>query len=335
MFIDSVEIKLISGKGGDGVVSWRREKFVPLGGPDGGNGGKGGDIIFEVDKNSHTLANFRGRKILKAQRGENGKSKNCTGKNGENLIIKVPPGTQVIDSETQELLLDLTQDGERVLFLKGGKGGLGNQAFKSARNQQPKKATPGKPGQEKIVRLVVKLISDIALVGFPNVGKSSLISAISNARPEIANYEFTTLTPKLGTVTLDYTRSFVVADIPGIIEGASDGKGLGIEFLKHIERSRFLLFLLDISNYRNLEEQYFKLRQELKNFSETLFQRDFGIAITKIDIFPDDEVRKIVQHFNDEVQHWDTPPKFVLPISSVANIGLDELKNTLYKHISN
>ncbi len=326
MFVDSVEIEVQSGKGGDGIVSWRREKFVPLGGPDGGNGGKGGDVYFRVDKNSHTLANFRGVKRLKAENGENGKPKNGYGRAGKDLYITVPPGTEVYDVETGELLFDLVNDGDEVLFLKGGKGGLGNSAFKSSRNQQPKIAKPGKPGETRKVRLELKLISDVALVGFPNVGKSTLISTISNARPEIANYEFTTLTPKLGTVEIDYMNSFVIADIPGIIEGASDGKGLGLQFLSHIERSKILLFMLDISNYRPLEQQYSSLRKELKKFSEKLYNRDFGIAITKVDTTTEKEVIDRIEELQKSIEKWNRKPKFLLPISAVTGYNLEKLK---------
>ncbi len=333
MFIDSVQLTLHSGKGGDGIVSWRKEKFVPLGGPDGGNGGKGGDLYFKVDKNSHTLANFRGLKQLKAENGGRGKIKKGYGKAGQDLYITVPPGTEVYDVETGELLFDLVNDGDEVLFLKGGKGGIGNHAFKSPRNQQPKIAKPGKPGESREVRLELKLISDVALVGFPNVGKSTLISTLSNARPEIANYEFTTLTPKLGTVEIDYMNSFVIADIPGIIEGASDGKGLGLQFLSHIERSKVLLFMLDSSNYRELETQYNSLRQELKQFSEQLYNRDFGIAITKVDTILDDEVSKKISKLEESIKNWDKQPKFILPISAVSGYNLDELKFKLLKLI--
>jgi GTP-binding protein len=330
MFIDKARLTLFSGKGGDGIISWRREKFVPLGGPDGGHGGKGGDVYFKVDKNSHTLSNFRSVRHMKAQNGENGKIKLGYGKGGEDLFVIVPPGTQVFDAETEELLFDLLNDGDEVKFLEGGRGGLGNSAFKSSRNQQPKKSTPGKFGVSREIVLELKLISDVALVGFPNVGKSTLISTISNARPEIANYEFTTLTPKLGTVVLDYENSFVIADIPGIIEGASDGKGLGLDFLNHIERSKVLLFMLDISNYRNLQTQYDNLREELKKFSETLYDRDFGIALTKIDTTSSEDVENKLVELSTITENWDKKPKFIIPISAVTHVNVDKLKFALY-----
>jgi len=294
MFVDSVELKLSSGKGGQGCSSFRREKFVNKGGPDGGDGGRGGDVWFVVDKNTDTLSHFKGKTHLKAKNGRPGMPRKCAGKTGESIYVKVPPGTQVIDQETGELLLDLTEDGQKVKFLEGGKGGLGNVHFKSSTNQRPTYAQPGKPGQEKDVRLELKLIADVGLVGFPNVGKSTLISTISNAHPEVANYEFTTLTPKLGVVAIDDYRAFVMADIPGIIEGASDGKGLGIEFLKHIERTKTLLFMIDAANYRDVAQQYVALKNELERYSEELAKRPYAIALTRIDaIMPEEANAKM------------------------------------------
>jgi len=297
MFIDHVELMLSSGKGGAGCVSFRQEKFVLKGGPDGGDGGRGGDVYFLVDKNSHTLSSFRGKNHLKAKNGVPGMGRKKYGKKGESLTVSVPPGTQVIDAETDEVILDLTEDGQKVLFLEGGKGGLGNWHFRSSTNQRPSYAQPGLPGITRRVRLELKLIADVGLVGFPNVGKSTLISILSNATPEVANYEFTTLTPKLGVVKVDDFTSFVMADIPGIIGGASDGKGLGLEFLKHIERTKFLLFMLDVANYRTLEEQYDTLKKELGNFSELMKTRDFAIALTRMDSVMEDEAKEKISNF--------------------------------------
>ena len=263
MFVDNIKIVASSGKGGAGCASFHREKFIIKGGPDGGDGGKGGDVYVLADKNTHTLSHFKGHKHIKAKNGMPGKSRNMTGKSGEDAYIIVPPGTQIFDNETDELLADMVKDGEKVRLLKGGKGGLGNVHFKSATNQRPTYAQPGLPGETKELRLELKLIADVGLVGFPNVGKSTLISMISNASPEIANYEFTTLTPKLGVVALNDYSSFMMADIPGIIEGASDGKGLGLEFLQHIERTKTLLFIIDMANYRETLEQYNILKEEL------------------------------------------------------------------------
>jgi len=349
MFIDSVELTVSSGKGGAGVVSFRREKFMPKGGPDGGDGGKGGDVYFVVDKNTHTLSHFKGKKVLKAQNGRPGEGRKKHGKNGEPLVLIVPPGTEVRDAKTNELLLDLVEDGKRVLFLEGGKGGKGNWHFKSPTNQRPTYAQPGLPGKTRYIRLELKLIADVGLVGFPNVGKSTLISVVSNAKPEVANYEFTTLTPKLGVVNIDEFQSFVMADIPGIIGGASEGKGLGLEFLKHIERTKTLLFMIDLSSYREPKSQYKTLKKELKKFSEYLSKRSFAIALTKIDSLRFEEANEKIEkfikdlklepggeniydlderykYFLQEKQEFNKEnPYFIFPISAVANINIKPL----------
>jgi len=350
MFVDSVELKLSSGKGGQGCSSFRREKFVNKGGPDGGDGGRGGDVWFVVDKNTDTLSHFKGKIHLKAKNGRPGMPRKCAGKTGESLYVRVPPGTQVIDKETGELLLDLTEDGQKVKFLEGGKGGLGNVHFKSSTNQRPTYAQPGKPGQERDVRLELKLIADVGLVGFPNVGKSTLISTVSNAHPEVANYEFTTLTPKLGVVVIDDYRSFVMADIPGIIEGASDGKGLGIEFLKHIERTKTLLFMIDAANYRAVAQQFEALKNELERYSEELAKRPYAIALTRIDAITVEEANEKMQELfaalklkpNDGLKQYGADenyvgyvsnekvnPFFVMPISSVSKVNIKPLIFTL------
>jgi len=354
MFIDSARLLISSGKGGAGCVSFRREKHVIQGGPDGGDGGRGGDVYFEVDNNSHTLAAFKGIKNLKADNGRPGMGRNMFGKSGKHLIITVPPGTQVFDANSGELLLDLLEDKEKFIFLKGGKGGLGNTHFKNSRNQKPTYAQPGLEGVEREIRLELKLIADVGLVGFPNVGKSTLISTISKARPEIANYEFTTLTPKLGTVIISDYESFVMADIPGIIEGASDGKGLGLQFLQHIERTKTLLFMLDIANYRTLEEQYQTLKDEVVKFSTTLSKQQFAIAITRVDAYYGEDIQKDINEFleflelessvktqfgiNKELPFYEQSdyvidkdkPMFVYPISSSTNINIKSLKYALY-----
>jgi GTPase len=354
MFVDNVTITLSSGKGGAGAVSFRREKHVIQGGPDGGDGGRGGDVFFTVDKNTHTLSHFKGARHLKAKNGQPGGGRKCYGKSGESLEVIVPPGTQVIDNETNEILLDLLEDGQKVKFLEGGKGGLGNVRFKSSTNQRPSYAQPGEAGLSKEIRLELKLIADVGLVGFPNVGKSTLISVLSNAEPEIANYEFTTLTPKLGVVNVNEYSSYVMADIPGIIEGASEGKGLGIEFLKHIERTQFLLFMIDIANYRDLAEQYATLKQEIENFSSKLATRGFAIALTRSDALSDEETAEKTQeflhqiglkendfgkeykfdetlfaYFQEKEKYEKTKPFFVLPLSSLSQSNLASLKYAL------
>ncbi|MCH5336208.1 MAG: GTPase ObgE [Campylobacter sp.] len=338
MFIDNVQILLASGNGGAGAVSFRREKHVPLGGPDGGDGGRGGAVYFLCDNNTHTLSHFKGKKELRAKNGENGLGRNKNGKKGEDLELIVPQGTQIFDARTNELLLDLTKIGERKLFLQGGKGGLGNTHFKNSTNQRPDYAQSGIKGEKKLVRLELKLIADVGLVGFPNVGKSTLISVVSNARPEIANYEFTTLTPKLGLVDVDEYHSFVMADIPGIIEGASEGKGLGIEFLKHIERTNFLLFVLDPLRELDLKEQFIALRKELRAFSKELYNRNFGIMISKMDSLNlgEEFKERILQNlseFENYLLSLNNPQTFLMQISSLEKIGLKELKFKLLEEL--
>lgn len=338
MFIDSVEILLQSGDGGKGAVSFRREKYVPLGGPDGGDGGRGGDVIIVCDNNAHTLAHFKGKKKLCAANGANGDKRNRNGKSGESLEILVPQGTQIIDAQSKKILLDMVKEGQRELLLKGGKGGLGNTHFKNASNQRPDYAQPGLKGQSLKARLELKLIADVGLVGFPNVGKSTLISVLSNARPEIADYEFTTLTPKLGFVEVDEYHSFVMADIPGIIKGASEGKGLGLAFLKHIERTSFLLFVLDSSRNMSLQEQFCTLQKELECFSLKLAQRKFGIVLSKSDTstLSDELALKFTQesaNLRDFLSQIQNPQSFVLEISSLQKKGLKELKLALQKEL--
>ena len=339
MFIDSIELILSSGNGGKGAVSFRREKFVPLGGPDGGDGGKGGDVIIICDNNAHTLANFKGKKKLSAKNGLDGEKKNKSGKSGADLKIKVPQGTQVINCETNELLCDIVGEHSHAVLLKGGKGGLGNAHFKSAKNQRPNYAQAGISGQSLRVRLELKLIADVGLVGYPNAGKSSLISVLSNARPKIANYEFTTLTPKLGLVEFDEYNSFVMADIPGIIKGASKGKGLGLAFLRHIERTHFLLFVLDFTREMSLKDQLFSLQAELGSFSQELRKRAFGIVLSKSDAV--NLSKEFKEKFSQEqaklsefLDKNNNPQKFIITLSSLEKKGLKELKTALQKQLS-
>ncbi|MEA1953500.1 MAG: GTPase ObgE [Campylobacterota bacterium] len=357
MFIDSVELLVSSGKGGAGAISFWTEKFVANGGPDGGDGGRGGAIYFKVDNNTDTLSGLRGRHHIKAENGRPGEGRKCYGRKGKDTIITVPPGTTVVDVETGEEILDLVNEGDVIEFLEGGKGGLGNLHYKSSTNQRPTYAQPGLPGITKEIRLEMKLIADVGLVGYPNVGKSTLIATLSNARPEVANYEFTTLTPKLGVVHLGDYDSFMMADIPGIIEGASDGRGLGLEFLKHIERTKTLLLMIDAANYREMKYQYETLLVELERYSETLATRKYAIAITKIDALSADQVNELTKTFLDTIQvesnstlhqyKADTKyisygfkrdfgvslpekePLFVLPISSVAHINTEALRYAL------
>lgn len=359
MFTDSVEITVFSGKGGPGCVAFRREKFVVNGGPNGGDGGKGGDIWFKCDNNTHTLSHFQKNMHIKAPNGAPGEGSNMTGKSGEKKVIIVPPGTQIIDVESGEVLFDMLEDGQEELFLKGGRGGLGNTHFKSSTNQKPTYAQPGEKGESRRVKLDLKLIADVGLVGFPNVGKSTLISTVSNAKPEIANYEFTTLTPKLGQVNIGDFESFIMADIPGIIGGAHEGRGLGIEFLRHIERTEILLFMVDLASYRDLKEQIDTLKAEVAAFSDKLAHSKYAIALTRADVVSPDEIGSLVEGFldivgvkptkggdvefdsslpyfiqetTDETIGYDRGlPYFVAPISSATHKNIEPLKNALFK----
>ncbi|ANV98448.1 GTPase ObgE [Helicobacter enhydrae] len=347
MFVDCVDIFASSGNGGMGAVSFRREKFVIQGGPDGGDGGRGGNVYIEVDHNADTLSRFRGAKHYKAENGRPGEGKNRSGRGGNDLVIKVPAGTQIYNEETGEMLLDVKEG--KHLLLEGGKGGMGNARFKNSINQRPTYAQKGIAGVKMHLRLELKLIADVGLVGFPNVGKSTLIATISNAKPEIANYEFTTLVPNLGVVDVGDFDSFVVADIPGIIDGASSGKGLGIEFLRHIERTGILLFVLDVSYRYSPMEQYQKLCKELESFSDSLLERPFGVVLTKIELLEEEELEKLIQAFgwlpcdercyiaeclkesNSWTERKSGEPLFVLPISSVCAINIDRLKVLIHQ----
>ena len=275
-FLDEAKIHLLSGRGGNGACSFRREKFIEFGGPDGGNGGKGGDIIFKADPDLNTLIDFRYTQHFKAEPGGHGRGKNQTGKSGEDMIIKVPVGTQIFDEEGDTIFVDLTQPDEEYLIAQGGKGGLGNSCFKSSTNQAPRKRTLGTEGEEIWVWLKLKLLSDVGLVGFPNAGKSTFLSAVSNAKPKIADYAFTTLKPQLGMVK-SKGRDFVIADIPGLIEGASKDKGLGIRFLRHIERCKVILHIIDI-NCPDISQAYQQIRAELQNYSPMLAEKPEVVA---------------------------------------------------------
>lgn len=286
MFIDQVTITVKAGKGGDGCSSFRREKYIPLGGPDGGDGGRGGDIVLEADPNLTTLIDLRYQKIYQSESGKSGKGQQMTGKSGPTRIIRLPPGTLVKDKDSGELLVDLNQAHQQFVIAKGGDGGRGNMRFKSSIQRAPRKFELGWPGEERTLFLELKLLADVGIIGFPNAGKSTLISKISNARPKIADYPFTTLVPNLGVVRLEEGESFVAADIPGIIEGAHEGKGLGHQFLKHVERTRLLLHLIDFSDPDGEEailSRYHKLQTELKRFSPELFEKPQILVASKAD----------------------------------------------------
>lgn len=330
-FIDEVQITVISGNGGNGCASFRREKFIPFGGPDGGDGGDGGSVYFEATKDLNTLVKFRGKKVYKAQHGEGGMGRQRHGKYGEDLIIPVPVGTIIRDQESGQVLADLTSHGEKIKMAAGGRGGLGNLNFKSSTNQAPRYAQEGEPGVTLEIELELKLLADIALVGLPNAGKSTLISVVSAAKPKIADYPFTTLEPNLGVVQLE-DKSFVVADIPGLIEDASEGKGLGIKFLKHIERTKAFVHLVDCSWCLEGEEfdafvQYVTIRDELGKFSPEMLDKKEIICLTKIDAMSDEEIKKIQDIFQEQLD------KLVLPISSVSGKNIDQLKHLMLRVI--
>lgn len=328
-FIDEVRITVISGHGGPGAVTFRREKSIPFGGPDGGDGGAGGSVYFVADEGINTLIDFRGKKVFKAEDGEPGAGRQLNGKDGDDQVLRVPVGTIIRNADTGAVIADLKEHDQKVTIAEGGNGGRGNLNFKSATNQAPRIAQPGLPGVELNLELELKLLADLALVGLPNAGKSTLISSISAARPKIADYPFTTLEPNLGVVTLG-DRSFVVADIPGLIEDASVGKGLGIKFLKHIERTKALVHLVDVSwclDEYEAFEQYVVVRNELAKYSENLANKREIVCLTKIDAMTDEEIEKFQTFFEEQLD------KKVLPISGVSGKNIDNLKALMVKCI--
>lgn len=328
MFIDIAKIELKAGKGGDGCVSFRREKYEPDGGPYGGDGGDGGSIIFISDESVRTLMDFRYKKHYFAQNGENGRTKKQYGKKGEDLIIKVPIGTLVKDYETDKVIYDFKEKDDKFIIAKGGKGGKGNARFATSTRQAPRFAQPGTKGEQRVINLELKLIADVGLVGLPNVGKSSLLSILSDAKPKIANYHFTTLEPNLGVCRVEENKSFVIADIPGLIEGASSGVGLGFEFLKHVERTRLLVHVLDVSGIegRDAISDYETIYKELKLYNENLKSKKEIIVLNKIDLlYSDENIKKAKEYFKD---------KTVLELSAVTKMGIKELKYKIYDELS-
>ena len=323
MFVDYALIEVNSGKGGDGVVTFRREKYVPKGGPSGGDGGNGGNVIIKASTNLHTLLDFRYKKKYNALNGDSGGNSLKDGKSGQDIIIRVPVGTIVKDAETEELLYDLDADGKEVIIAKGGKGGKGNSKFATPTNQTPRFAEYGKPGEHKKVILELKLIADIGLVGFPNSGKSTLISKISAAKPKIADYPFTTLEPNLGIVKYNDFQSFTVADIPGIIEGASQGKGLGHQFLRHIERTRIILFLIEITS-ENFQNDFNILMNELKSYSSKLIQKKIFVSLSKADLVDSERLKEVSRFKFKGIK--DKP----LIFSSISGYGLDKMMDILW-----
>ncbi|MFU8831092.1 MAG: Obg family GTPase CgtA [Wenzhouxiangella sp.] len=330
-FVDEASITVKAGKGGPGSASFRREKNIPRGGPDGGNGGDGGNVWLQGDSGLNTLADFRHARYFKARNGEPGAGRECTGKSADDITIKVPLGTIVTEADTGERIGEVTEHEQRLLVARAGKGGRGNVNFKSAVNRAPRQFTPGTPGEERTLHLEMKVLADVGLLGFPNAGKSTLISAVSAARPKVADYPFTTLYPNLGVVSLEPGRSFVIADIPGVIEGAAEGAGLGIQFLKHLQRTRLLLHLVDIAPLDQADpvEQVRLLEKELANFDEDLAARERWLVLTKTDQLGDAEASEIV---NGVIQRLDwQAPWFA--ISAVARQGLDELVGRIMVHM--
>ena len=322
MFADRATISIRSGKGGDGHVSFRRELYVPNGGPDGGDGGRGGDVIFEVDEGLNTLQDYRHRRKYAAKDGEPGGKKRCHGKDADDIVLKVPEGTVIKEAESGKVIADMSGDNRRQVILKGGKGGLGNQHFATATMQIPKYAQPGQPAKELMVKLELKVIADVGLVGFPNVGKSTLLSRVTNAQPKIANYHFTTLNPNLGVVDLEGANGFVIADIPGLIEGASEGVGLGHKFLKHIERTKVIIHMIDAASVEGRDPiaDIKAINKELEAYNPDLLKRPQVIAANKIDAIYGD-TNEVIDGIKKEFE----PDIKVFPISAVSGKGLKEL----------
>jgi GTP-binding protein len=331
-FVDEATIKVHAGDGGRGIVSFRREKFVPFGGPDGGDGGAGGSVYLVAKDGLNTLADFRYQRTFKARNGEPGGSRDCSGRGGDDLEVIVPVGTTILDTDTEETLGDLTHAGDRVLVARGGKGGLGNQRFKSSTNRTPRKATPGHPGERRELKLELKVIADVGLLGLPNAGKSTLISAVSAARPKIADYPFTTLYPNLGVVYVGEQKSFVMADIPGLIEGAAEGAGLGIRFLKHLQRTRLLLHLIDVLPPDPEADPVTDARAivaELKKFSPALAKRERWLVLNKVDLLPEADAQKLCNAIVRRLR-WKGP---VYRISGLTRQGTKELCQAIMRRL--
>ena len=325
-FLDQVKIYIKAGNGGDGSPSFRREKFIEFGGPDGGDGGKGGSVVLRSEQNLNTLIDYRYQQHHKAQRGENGSGQNCTGKAGKDLILKVPLGTQIFEEDNKTLIYDFVKIGEEFVAANGGKGGLGNTRFKSSTNIAPRKYTKGTVGEEFVIWLQLKTIADIGIIGLPNAGKSSLLAAVTNANPKIANYQFTTLNPNLGVATYD-NKEITLADIPGLIKGAHEGTGLGTQFLKHIERCKSLLHLIDITN-ENLIESYNQVKKELQNYSSELIKKKELIVLNKIDLLEEDVVKKKIKDFSKNKKCE------ILTLSTLEKNSVSKIKSKLVLYAS-
>jgi len=325
-FLDQVKIYVKAGNGGDGSASFRREKFIEYGGPDGGDGGNGGSVILKAEQNLNTLIDYRYQQHHKAKRGDNGSGQNRTGKSGTDLVLKVPLGTQVFEEDNKTLIYDFIKIGEEFIAASGGKGGLGNTRFKSSTNRAPRKFTKGTLGEDFVIWLQLKTIADIGIIGLPNAGKSSLLASITNANPKIANYQFTTLNPNLGVANYD-DKEVTIADIPGLVEGAHKGIGLGVQFLKHIERCKSLLHLIDITN-KDLKKSYNQVKSELKNYSSKLSKKKELIVLNKIDLIDENKVKKIVKEFKKDMKSE------VIVISTLKKDTISKIKSKLISYAS-
>ncbi len=325
-FLDQVKIYVKAGDGGDGSPSFRREKFIEFGGPDGGDGGKGGSVIFKAERNLNTLIDFRYQQHHKAKRGDNGSGQNRTGKSGDDLILNVPLGTQVFEEDNKTLIYDFEKVGDEFVVAKGGKGGLGNTRFKSSTNRAPRKFTKGTSGEEFTICLQLKTIADIGIIGLPNAGKSSLLAAITNANPKIANYQFTTLNPNLGVASYD-NKEITLADIPGLIEGAHKGTGLGIQFLKHVERCKSLLHMIDITN-KDIKKSYKQVKIELKNYSSKLSKKKEIIVLNKIDLISKNKLKQIVDNFSKNTKSE------IITLSTFKKNSISKVKAKLISYAS-
>ena len=325
-FLDQVKIYVKAGNGGDGSPSFRREKFIEFGGPDGGDGGKGGSVILRAERNLNTLVDYRFQQHHKAKRGENGSGQNRTGKNGEDLVLKVPLGTQVFEEDNKTLIFDFMNIEERFIVASGGKGGLGNTRFKSSTNRAPRKFTKGFIGEEFVIWLQLKTIADIGIIGLPNAGKSSLLAALTNANPKIANYKFTTLNPNLGVTKYD-NKEITIADIPGLVEGAHKGTGLGIKFLKHIERCKSLLHLIDITN-DDLKKSYKQIKNELKSYSSKLSKKKELVILNKVDLMDNKDLKKIIKEFSKNTNSE------VLTLTTFEKKSISKIKSKLINYAS-
>ncbi|HCH62623.1 MAG: GTPase ObgE [Deltaproteobacteria bacterium] len=329
-FIDEARLKIASGSGGSGAVSFRREKYVPFGGPDGGDGGRGGDVIFRATTRRNSLMELRGRTRVVADDGERGGIRQKTGAGAEDLVVEVPVGTRIIDDQSGEVFADLVVADQSVVVAKGGKGGSGNMRFKTASNRAPRKCTPGEPGEERTVRLELLLMADVGLLGFPNAGKSTLIRCVSAARPKVADYPFTTLVPNLGVVDLGLDGSFVIADIPGLIRGAAEGAGLGHQFLRHVSRNRLLLHLISLGpdEAESPIRRYHHIRRELEHYDARLLKRPEVVVLTKIDTVPPEIRDEVVQEVRTSL-----PDRAVFVISSPTRLGIDALKLDVWRRL--